>query len=277
MWAVLGALFAAAATLIAALMTRTQARRAEERLQLDTAVDSLKLLTVADGSEYAPPGVVAGAIATLAHIHNQAIAMRVLAVCWSDSVVDLDSATWLVGEVFAVDLDQPRRESIERAQLEAAVLLDKHAHELCGVAPGTLSWPRRVEFRWIPQAPLWARLYLLRAIVKTEVTRDASWWHAGGRLGWATSLLHAAMRDDEDDLVRVNAKRALVTLMPVVESKLSRVQSEREMVSREIIERDMDRVSTQGAGNVRMMEEAFEALRSWADSAAAQGFTPENQ
>jgi hypothetical protein len=67
------------------------------------------------------------------------------------------SATWLLSEIFASQGAQ--------AQIEAAAILDAHAHELCGDASGTFSWPASIEYHWLPEAaPLPVRLRVLRAV-----------------------------------------------------------------------------------------------------------------
>jgi hypothetical protein len=271
MLAILGPAVAAAATIVAAVFARGQAKRTEERQQLDTALNGLRLLSTGDGSNYALPGVVAGAIATLASLDSPVIALRALATCWADGAADARSATWLISEIFARYAERKNPEAIEQAQVEAAVMLDTHAHELCGETPGSLAWPMKLEFRWIPEAPLWARLYLLRAVLATQVEREASWWHYGGRLGWATSLLYAATQSDPDERVKTNAWRALKIVLPVVASKLVAVQSEYGMVPVRTIEQDMSAAS-EDRGSVVMLKAAFKRLQAWAARASQEDY-----
>jgi hypothetical protein len=68
----------------------------------------------------------------------RAIAMRSLAACWNDNAVDIPSATWLLSESFASPDAQ--------AQIEAAAMLDAHAHDLCEEPSGTFSWPASIEY-----------------------------------------------------------------------------------------------------------------------------------
>jgi hypothetical protein len=217
-WAFLAAVVAAGVTLTGIYFTRRQTERTEERLALDTATNGLKLLMAEDGIHYAPRGVVAGAIATLVHLKHPVIAMRALAPCWESEAVDIPSATWLISEIFASQASQ--------AQLEAAVMLDAHAHELCRKAPGSYSWPASIEFCWISNTLLPTRLLVLRAVLRTLVSKDPRWWRDGGRQGWAVVLLHNAMQMDADDELKAHAKAALDKLVPLmVRSKLTDLQS----------------------------------------------------
>jgi hypothetical protein len=255
--AFLAALIAAIVTFTGAWFARSQAKRTEHRLELDTAVGGLKLLTVGDGSKYAPKGVVAGAIATLAHLEHQVIAMRALAACWADDAVDVTSATWLISEVLA--------SNAEEAQVEAAALLDARAGELCQQAPGRFSWPARIEFRWIPDAPFAARLRVMRAVLKMQVSRPPEWWYAGGRLGWAVGLLHEAMRTERNHDLKTHAKTALEILTRLVSPTLESVQAERNLLAMSAIESAMtdvpsaDRLFVALAGPMQQLEDWVDA------------------
>jgi hypothetical protein len=217
MWAFAGSAVAAAVTLIGLFLTRAQTTRTEHRLALDTAVNGLKLLTANDGRSYATRGVVAGAIATLVHLKHPVIAMRSLAACWNDNAVDIPSATWLLSEIFASPDAQ--------AQIEAAAMLDAHAHELCEETCGTFSWPASIEYHWLPAASaLPARLRVLRAILRVLVSRPRDWWRDGGRDGWAAALFQQVALTDADIDVRAHA--ALYIDIVLAESRLETIQTE---------------------------------------------------
>lgn len=270
MWSFVGVAVAAAVTLIGVLFTRAQAARAERRLALETTVNGLKLLMAPDGTHYAPQGVVAGAIATLVHLKHPVIAMRALGACWREKAIDVASATWVISEVF--DQDDPQ------AQLEAAAMLDAHASTLCGDDPGALSWPAAIEFHWIPAAPLPARLRVLRAILRTLVSRSQRWWIDGGRQGWAVALLHEAMQTDADRDVKKHAATALDTLLPPLQaSNLSEIQSANGWVEVQEVRRHVDRVQGRGLEHepsrtqtkrIVMLEEDLIKLQMWASAAS---------
>lgn len=270
MWSLVGVVVAAAVTLIGVLFTRAQGARAERRLALETTVNGLKLLMASDGTRYAPQGVVAGAIATLVHLKHPVIAMRALGGCWRDGAIDVASATWVISEVF--DQGDPQ------AQLEAASMLDAHAATLCADDPGALSWPAAIEFNWIPTAPLPARLRVIRAILRTLLSRSQQWWILGGRQGWAVALLHEAMRTDPDQDVKQHAATALDTLLsPLQASNLSEIQSANGWVEVQEIRRHVDHVQGRGDGDepsrrqtkvIVMLQEDLKRLRTWASAAS---------
>ncbi len=266
MWGFIGAAVAAAVALIGALFTRAQAARADRRLALETTVNGLKLMTVADGTRYAPEGVVAGAIAALVHLQHPVIAMRALGACWGDKGIDIASATWVISEIF--DGDDPQ------AQLEAAAMLDAHATELCGSDPGALSWPAAIEFCWIPKAPLPARLRVLRAILRTLLSKPPSWWREGGRQGWAVALLHEAVRTDADKDLKQHAATALDTLLPLLQaSNLVEIQSAKGWIEVRDVRRDVDQAQGPGtdgapAKRIVMLEQELGKLTPWASAEA---------
>jgi hypothetical protein len=254
MWAFAGSAVAAAATLTGVFLARAQAARTEHRLALDTAVSGLRLLTVSDGNAYAPRGVVAGAIATLVHLKHPVIAMRSLAACWNDKAVDIPSATWLLSEIFASDDAQ--------AQIEAAVILDAHADELCSDAAGTFCWPASIEYRWCADGtPLPARLRVLRAILRILASRPRDWWREGGRDGWAAALLQQVALCDDDDDVKAHAAHYIDVLL--ADSHLQTIQTETTWMT--IVElRDSVKAVPRPHRKIIMLGDSEDALRRWA-------------
>jgi hypothetical protein len=255
LWAFAGAAAAAAVTLTGLFFTRTQAARSEQRLALDTAVKGLQLLAQ-DGPTYSPRGVVAGALATLVHLEHPVIAMRSLAACWADDAVDTPTATWLISEV----LDAPHAQ----AHLEAAALLDAHAHQFAGIAPGSFSWPAAIEFRWMPEiAPLPARLLVLRAVLTTLVSRPRSWWREGGREGWAVALLHHAVLTDPDDTIKAHAAFCVQSLLP--DLNVSDVQSAEGWISVTTIQASVASAPAR-ENTVQMLGVSLRDLEAWASA-----------
>jgi hypothetical protein len=263
---VVGSVLAALVAAIGIVVTRAQAARSDRRLALETTVSGLKLLMTSDGATYAPGAVVAGALATLIHLEQPVVAMRALAPSWDQNKIDAASATWLVSEIFV--------SSNAQAQLEAAAMLDAHATELCGDEPGQFSWPASVEFQWIPNAPLPARLRLMRAVMQTLLSRSPAWWRAGGRLGWGAEVLHQAMRSDGDWDLRSFAADALGILVPFVEQfRLVDIQSAVGWVSIAEIEHAVDDLrkerqaqidSGRKVRTIVMLTPCLDALRTWA-------------
>jgi hypothetical protein len=181
-------------------------REAEKRLVLETVVKGLDL--VAPTGTYAPSAKIAGALAALVHLDHPVIAMRTLGAAWGDGVVDNASAVWLINEVFG--------SRSEQSQLEAAILLDIHAPDLCADAPGNLSWPMSIEFEWPSDMRLDTRLHVFRAVLRTLTSKPLDWWSKGGRAGWALSLLDEVIRKDPDGDVQGEAAVAARIILPVV-------------------------------------------------------------
>jgi hypothetical protein len=255
-WAFLAAAATAAVALTGVFFTRAQSARTEERLALDTAVNGLKLLMTEDGTRYAVPGVVAGAVATLVHLKHPVIAMRALAACWEDNAVDAPSATWLISEIFELHAHP--------AQLEAAAMLDAHAHELCREAAGSFSWPASIEFRWIPNAPLPARLRVLRAVLRTLVSKEPGWWRQGGRQGWAFALFHHALQTDKNNDIKAHAASALACLVPLLRSSgLTLIQSLDDWISIRDIEEDVTNAPAK-TRDIVMLRQSLRDLEYWA-------------
>jgi hypothetical protein len=268
-WAFLAAAVAASVTLAGALFTRAQTRRtetrltlenarAEERLALDTVVSGLKLLTVGDGYAYAPPGVIVAVIGTLVHLKHQVIALRLLAACWDDGAVDTASAMWLIGEIL--------ESSSQQAQLEATAMLDAHSGRLCLETPGSFSWPRSIEFHWITHAPLPARLHVLRAVLRTLTSRNADWWHEGGRQGWAVVLLREAVQTDVDRDIKSHAAAAAAILIPLLRRYgLTSMQSADDWVPLDDVEHELSGISP-SRRKIVMLAEPMAELGRWASA-----------
>jgi hypothetical protein len=110
-WGLIGSAITASATLIALLVASNQNRRSEYRLTMDTAVRGIALSQSPDGS-YGTNAVVAGSLATLAHLDHPVIAMRMLAAAWRDNAVDTASAVWLINEVLIKGTPESQLEAV---------------------------------------------------------------------------------------------------------------------------------------------------------------------
>jgi hypothetical protein len=254
MWAFIGATVAAGVTLTGLFFTRIQADRTERRLNLETAVGGLELLA-GENQGYAPRATMAGAIATLVHLDHPVIAMRALAAAWNDDAVDVPSATWLLSEIFT------RRS--EPAKIEAAAMLDAHAHELCGDEPGRFSWPFAIEFSW-PRAPFPARLLVFHAVLTTLMSRPRTWWRQGGREGWAALLLYEAMQTDANENIKAHARHDLLLLLET--TSLSVVMGLEDWVAVETIKAATKGAPGEEARRILVLRSRDERLKAWAQS-----------
>jgi hypothetical protein len=262
LWAFVASGMTASLTLVGLLFTRSHNRRtlalqieAERRLVLETVVKGLDL--VAPTEAYAPSAKIAGALAALVHLDHPVIAMRTLGAAWGDGVVDSASAAWLINEVF--------EQGSEQSRLEAAILLDIHASELCADEPGNFSWPTSIEFQWPYDMQLNTRLHVFRAILKTLTSRPFDWWSSGGRVGWALSLLDEMVQHDTEEDVRWEAAVAVRVILPVL--NLVSIQygvgwKPIEEVRARVTNIDRERI-------IVMLKPLQEKLIDWADAAKA--------
>lgn len=224
LWALIGSGLAASVTLVGLLFTRSHNERtlalqaeaertrvaaskeAESRLALETVVKGLDLIAVAE--KYAPSAKIAGSLAALVHLKHPVIAMRTLGAAWSDGVIDVPSAVWLIDQVFERGSDQSR--------LEAAALLDNHATELCTETPGLFYWPASAEYIWPARMEFNVRLRVLRSVLSVLTSRSVDWWRNGGRAGWALSLLDEVIQHDSDPMLVGEAAMAARKILYVV-------------------------------------------------------------
>jgi hypothetical protein len=203
-WTLVASGIATAVTLIGLLLTRSHNQRMLERTAMDTVVKGLELIVGHEG-KYAPKARVAGALAALVHLGHPIIAMRTLNAAWADEAVDLDTATWLIGEVMKTGSDESKN--------EASILLATYASRLAYDEPqrGMVSWPDTLWDQWPLNLPEEARTHNLEAILETLVSRDLEWW--GRTHGWAVILLDEARLHDPDPWISDKATCALTFLI----------------------------------------------------------------
>jgi len=184
--------------------------RTESRLRLESATSGLELIGQGDG--YAPSARVAGALATLVHLDHPTIAIRALRAAWKDGAVDIETATWVIGEVL--------QSGTAESQLEAADLLYSRSAVLCEDGPdGTLEvhWPYPILEAWPSHLPLDARCDVLGALVSMLVSRPVETWRTGRRHFWAIALLDEAIQREPDQILRAEAARAQRTVLTTVD------------------------------------------------------------
>lgn len=212
LWTFLAAALGAAVTLIGLILTHSHnvrtltfqadvanrqsmaEREVDNRQKLETVVKSLELVSTADHA-YAVPAQVAGSLAALVHLGHPVIAMRTLHAAWSDGSVDVATAVWLINEV--LDGGSPA------SQKEASHLLCEHASDLCDKRDdhkGEFEWPELLYAEWPTRTPRACRFDIIFAIVGVLTSRDEAWWEYGD--GWSIVLLHEAMKEDSDPVLK---------------------------------------------------------------------------
>jgi hypothetical protein len=222
-WAFIASGLGTAVTIIGLLFTkshneRTLALKAEadkrkglleeetsSRLTLDTAVKGLELLVNADGT-YASKAKISGGLAVLVHLGHPIIAMRTLSAMWDDHRVDLDTATWLIGEVFKTGTDP--------SKTEAAYLLLLHADELTdSQRKGWFYWPNELLGSWRIDIPAEAKGHILTALMTMLLSRERAWWLSSSSIGWVLYTLDEIVDKENEASIKASATVYLNALL----------------------------------------------------------------
>ena len=201
-WGFIGSGITASVTLMGLLLVAHQNYRSERRLALDTAVKGIGLTQTTEG-KYGTNAVVAGSLATLAHLNHPVIAMRMLDAAWKDGAVDAGSAAWLISEVLL--------RGTRASQQEAAALFELHSTQLFGTEGGDCCIPPVLDEQWLPGIPVSARHCLMFGIVKMLISRKKSWWVGGYH--WPAPIFNEIIRIDKDSTVCGFASEILGVLL----------------------------------------------------------------
>lgn len=228
LWAFLGIALTATIAALGHLFTRSwhekdraqqheaeAARRGTDRmnnaqLRLETVARSLELLK---GNEaYAPPAVVAGALATLVHLGYPIVAMRTLSSAWRDEAVDADAACWLISEVF--------NDGSAASQVEAAGILRSHANQLAHFNEGqnvaTFAWPHCLLADWPENLPPGARAQNLETLILVILSLERKYWRPN--YVWCLTVL-AAATNDPDPAISTAARQLLAVMAVKVDGR----------------------------------------------------------
>lgn len=191
-FAFLGAALGVVATLVAALLTRAnndrtlvqkeeseqrvlaQAREAQDRQRLDTAISVLSLIKTEE--QYAGKAVTGAAITTLVVLGYPVIAMRTLQAALNEQAVDSASAAWVIdhvlGDATAHGDGRPSREDA------VGLLYDHYRVFTDDTRPGKFEWPRCAAGQWPPGLGQQGGWTLMLAMLRLLTSRPASWWTA---------------------------------------------------------------------------------------------------
>jgi hypothetical protein len=212
-WALLAAGFAAAVSLIGLALTNLHNRRthrlaeeSERRLQLESVVKSLELLT--DGQEYAPKARVAGSLATLVRLGHISIAVGTLRAAWTAKAVDAEIAAWLT--------DRAIEEGTEEDVFTVSTTLVEHASELAVEWEHGLITHMRHSLRdnWNTTWPQQAKVKLIGMLTLAHISVKPEAW-INGTAVFLKPLWRASQ--DDDPLVGTTAAKALAALAPRAE------------------------------------------------------------
>lgn len=227
MFAFLGAALGVVATLVAALLTKAnndrtlvqkeeseqrvlaQAREAQNRQRLDTAISVLGLIKTED--QYAGKAVTGAAITTLVVLGYPVIAMRTLQAALNEQAVDSASAAWVIDQVLGGRsiLDGGQYSTAAgRVQLEAppsredaiGLLYDHYAVFTDDERPGKFEWPRCAAGQWPPGLDQQSGWTLMLAMLRLLTSRPASWWTADDLTwSWVIYTLYQVTEDPAGD------------------------------------------------------------------------------
>lgn len=156
---------------------KAEAQRVAERLDLETRIRVLELLT--EGDDYAPQARVGGALTMLAAPGQSPMMVRLLWDLWPGEHVSSATAVWLLDQVL-------RDASGDGTKLEAASVLSLNADQLVAKedwdGPFYLDWPPLLRGdRWPTGLALTVQLALLQACLEVLKHRSVAFWqrHSG--------------------------------------------------------------------------------------------------
>ncbi|MEV0283659.1 hypothetical protein AB0H36_05995 [Kribbella sp. NPDC050820] len=192
-------------------------RESLERQKLDTAVACLGLISK-DGI-YASNASIAGGLATLVQLGHPIIATRALISALSDSKVDMNTATWVIGKVLTTEYTAGTDDDLAAAKEEAALLLYSCVQNLASEkVAGEFCWPDAVMAQWPKNLSRNASLNLVHSLVELLLSRSKKWWTDGGfTYTWVVYTLDEAVTHDENPEPRKLAADVgllLLDLMP---------------------------------------------------------------
>ena len=193
-WAFLGVALGTAATIMGAILTKSnndknlaQQHESERRQKLDTAVQALDLIKQDEG--YAPRAVIAGALATLVHLGHPTIAMRATEVATRDRAIAVKTAVWLIDQVLRGEVEHSTRAATMMAKQEAVWLLYSVRSELMEELPGEFEFPSCAISAWPRDLFEDANYWLLDTMIGLLISRDPDWWQStSGGATWTWVL-----------------------------------------------------------------------------------------
>jgi hypothetical protein len=220
MWTFIASGLAATATVLAALLTKSQNDRAAAylaesdarktsleteglaRQRLETVVSSLGLMS--NNGAYAPKPVLAGALSTLVELGHPPIASRALSAALDDGAIDTATTAWL--------LDSMLRSKDATLREEAAAQLSVYAATLTSVPPRTFDWPHSLTASWPSKLSPNAGRNCIDALIDLLLSKDPDWWRNGW--SWIGYTLDEAMLRDEHAITKGNAAVVFIALEP---------------------------------------------------------------
>jgi hypothetical protein len=272
-WGFLGASLAVSVTAMGLLFTRDHNQRtltfqkeseenrkraqedSDKRLELDTAVESLKLLGT--GAQYSTKASVAGALTTLVQLRQPIIALRCLAAAWEGPAVDTATAVWLI--------DRCYENGSPQEQIEAVYLLSAHISALTREdRPGHYEVPASMMDRWVPEADWNAKVEVLSAACELLMSRKRNWWR--GSVGWVIVLFDEVCQTDTDADVRNSAASVNRVLLEVLNPDDSYPFAGTWRTVAEITERANAAEAVDESETVTSIDALLDRLREWRDA-----------
>jgi len=137
------------------------------RLDMETAIEAVKLMSAPDGKEEAPDSQKSGALFALVTLDQIDLAMALLSNLWKRGAVDTEAAIWVIDRAF--------QSSVRRHQIEAGTFLDLYAENL-STEKGGICWPECFFLDWRISVDLEARLSTLSALMKILPSKPVDFW-----------------------------------------------------------------------------------------------------
>ena len=181
----------------AELNRQREAAQDQARLQQETAIKAVELLTLPDGKP-APPARQAGALFVLASTPLQQVELALALVDqnWSEDGVPSSAAVSLI--------DRWLQSDSEYAQEEAAQILREHARLLPEPDGHSFQWPECADLKWPALSSYYARAALERACAAMLAARSPDVWPAD-QIRWFMCEFDLMRRDEEPEISRAAA------------------------------------------------------------------------
>lgn len=164
--ALIGGFIGSLVTVIGVLLKHSIDQRAEMRLKLEAAIQSIQLLSTSSGKEV-PATQRAGVLYTLVSLGLPELAMKMLHQMFPNDRIDAGTACWLI--------EYGIKSNNESLQREAADVLNKYAEKFLA-DKGRCEFPSCFTEAWDTKVSEYARGEAAKALLKLIATRPYSDW-----------------------------------------------------------------------------------------------------
>lgn len=248
----------------------------QARLELDTIVNALGLLSTANGAEVSSTQRT-GALVVLAELSRMRFALSLMRTLWIDNKITTNSAIMILDLALRADDPLSKAEAAELLLLNRTRLLHKH--------DSGYDWPPCIDGKWNLQADVHVRETLLLALMQLVVERKSEDWGVTWLSAPLVDFRQICLRDP-DGSVSCAAGRA----GRLVAGVLHRTRPEGHVVEVDVgVRRSLEQIeqelATAEESSVQKLGRAVDpsdrvaqglhALKTWADSKEAAPKRPE--